>query len=116
MQNFVCWLTPSPGYEQHGEIHPISTTLYYVSRHFGRRPETSKPLPESAQAIIMPEEKVDALLRHDAEGWSYFKTGDDAHPERYDAGHAHRLFKAYKEQLERVGFLNFTIPCAGITV
>jgi hypothetical protein len=115
MRTFICWLSPSPGYEQHGKLHVESTNLHFVTERFiGAKPECLAKL--NPVAVLMTEDKLEPFLRHDAEEWSHFKTGHDSRPEIYRADHAEKLLAAYKQRLADTGELNFTIPCAGVKV
>lgn len=113
MKTFLCWLDPSPGYDEHGNLYPISTKLYFISSQFNQSIPDNIP---QMVAFILTEAKVDELLRHDAELWSWFKTGDERRPERFDEAHADKLFAAYKAKLAETGSLDFTKPCAGVRV
>lgn len=112
MRSYSVWLTPHAGYKNGDDIFPVSCVLHYVLDKFGGKPHVE--MPKGSMLFLMSEEQLNTMLHADADHWAYRKTGADHPAERYDRDLANSLFAEYKNRLAQTGYLDFTIPCAGV--
>lgn len=121
------WVTPPPGYDTDPEriLHPQSTQVHYVSRHFMQsilaarkiyRPivmgaARAERLDRTARHVKMSIKQVEALLFHDSMLWA------DCMDHLGAAGRedfAYALLAEYRSILSRRGWLDFSVPMAGV--
>lgn len=123
MKYYYAWVSPSPGYNEHKNLYPNSTTLYWISKGlrqaigaaFKRLNNGRDPilLRTNARLMRLPEDKVVDLLRHDAQIWG--DTYDDC-THAYQEQVANNIYRKYLHHLEHCGYLDFFKPAGGLKI